>query len=59
LDKPILNKKIDLLLRLFQTQGNKHWFSSETFRAILRMRGIESKSNSGYAEAYYCRKILF
>ena len=59
LDKPILNKKIDLLLRLFQTQGNKHWFSSETFRAILRIRGIESKSNSGYAEAYYCRKILF
>jgi LmbE family N-acetylglucosaminyl deacetylase len=52
-------KKIDLLMRHFQTQSNKHWFSPETFDAILRLRGIECKSATGYAEAFYGRKITF
>ena len=51
--------KIDLLLNHFQTQSNKHWFSAETFNAILRLRGIECKATSGYAEAFYTRKLLF
>jgi hypothetical protein len=46
-------------MRFFQTQANKHWFSPETFNAILRIRGIESKSPSGYAEAFYGRKLSF
>jgi LmbE family N-acetylglucosaminyl deacetylase len=50
-------RKIDLLMEHFQTQANKHWFSPETFNAIMRLRGIECKSPSGYAEAFYCRKI--
>lgn len=49
-------RKIELLMRHFQTQKNKHWFSPETFNALLRLRGVESRSFSGYAEAFYCRK---
>jgi hypothetical protein len=49
-------RKIDLLMRHFQTQSNKHWFSPETFNALHRLRGVESRSPSGYAEAFYCRK---
>jgi LmbE family N-acetylglucosaminyl deacetylase len=52
-------RKIDLLMRHFQTQNNKHWFSPETFNALLRLRGVESRSFSGYAEAFYCRKLSF
>ena len=51
-------RKIDLLMRHFQTQNNKHWFSPETFNAILRLRGIECKSTTGYAEAFYGRKLI-
>jgi LmbE family N-acetylglucosaminyl deacetylase len=59
LDKSLCNRKTDLLVRFFQTQGNKHWFTPETFQAILRLRGVESKSLGGYAEAFYCRKVSF
>ena len=59
LDKPTCEKKIDLLLKYFQTQGNKHWFTADTFHALLRLRGIECKSWSGYAEAFYCRKAVY
>lgn len=59
LDQELCNTKIDALVRFFQTQGNKHWFTPETFQAILRIRGVECKSPGGYAEAFYCRKISF
>ena len=49
--------KITNILTSFATQNTKQWFTSETFQAILRLRGIESNSPSGYAEGFYCRKI--
>jgi LmbE family N-acetylglucosaminyl deacetylase len=59
LDDELVQKKVDLLMRFFQTQNNKHWFSPETFRALMRLRGIECKSPGGYAEAFYGRKLSF
>lgn len=59
LDKDLCDRKTDALVRFFQTQGNKHWFTPETFQAILRIRGVECKSPGGYAEAFYSRKVSF
>jgi LmbE family N-acetylglucosaminyl deacetylase len=59
LDEDLCKRKIDALVRYFQTQGNKHWFTAETFQAMLRIRGVECKSTGGYAEAFYARKISF
>lgn len=59
LDEELRNKKIELLMRHFQTQANKHWFTSETFNALMRLRGVECKSAGGYAEAFYGRKVSF
>jgi LmbE family N-acetylglucosaminyl deacetylase len=59
LDDDLREKKVELLMRFFQTQANKHWFSPETFNAIMRLRGVECKSPGGYAEAYYGRKLSF
>ncbi len=59
LDESLCKQKISALVRYFQTQGNKHWFTPETFQAILRIRGVECKSTGGYAEAFYARKISF
>jgi LmbE family N-acetylglucosaminyl deacetylase len=50
------SQKIDHLLECFPSQSDKHWFSRETFMALMRLRGMESASPSAYAEAFYCRK---
>lgn len=52
------DRKVDTILRWYESQSDKHWFSAETFRATLRLRGIECKSPSGYAEAFHCRKLV-
>ncbi len=51
------SRKIDLLLSHFASQQGKPWFDRETFQAIMRIRGVESKSESGFAEAFHGRKI--
>lgn len=58
LDEKTCEKKIDLLLRHFLTQGNKRWFTDETFRSMMRLRGVESQASGSYAEAFYGRKIV-
>jgi LmbE family N-acetylglucosaminyl deacetylase len=50
--------KVDTIVEMFPTQQEKHWFGEETFYAMLRLRGIESKSPSGHAEAFYCAKAV-
>jgi LmbE family N-acetylglucosaminyl deacetylase len=59
LDGSTCQSKIQYILSHFKTQENKHWFTEETFLALLRLRGIESKAPDGYAEAFYSRKIVF
>lgn len=55
--EPLVERKINHLLTGFQSQAGKQWFSEGTFRALLRLRGIECNAPSGYAEAFYARKI--
>lgn len=43
----------------FGSQRSKDWFTRETFLALMRLRGVECRSGSGYAEAFHCRKLLF
>ena len=58
LDEVTCQKKIKYILDNFETQGERHWFTSDTFMGLLRLRGVESKSVSRYAEAFYARKIV-
>ena len=53
----LAQQKIDLLMRHFPSQQDKPWFVRPTFESIMRIRGIESKSASGLAEAFHGRKI--
>jgi LmbE family N-acetylglucosaminyl deacetylase len=59
LNESQVERKINHLCEIFQSQKKKQWFDEETFRSISRIRGIESNSPSKYAEAFYCRKIVF
>jgi LmbE family N-acetylglucosaminyl deacetylase len=58
IDESIVQEKITLLCKIFQSQKQKTWFDDDSFRAIMRIRGIECNSPSKYAEAFYCRKML-
>jgi LmbE family N-acetylglucosaminyl deacetylase len=51
-------RKVELLLRHFSTQAEKHWFDGELFLGLMRLRGVEAASAERYAEAFYCRKLL-
>lgn len=57
LEQELCETKIDLTYSGFPSQQAKPWFSGETFRAMLRLRGLECNSPSGYAEAFHCRKM--
>jgi LmbE family N-acetylglucosaminyl deacetylase len=59
LNESDVRRKIKYIFDIFQTQKEKQWFTEETFRSILRIRGVESNSPTKYAEAFYCRKIVF
>jgi LmbE family N-acetylglucosaminyl deacetylase len=48
--------KIAALLDAFRSQSNKHWFDEETFRGLMRIRGLES--NTRYAEAFTAHKLV-
>jgi LmbE family N-acetylglucosaminyl deacetylase len=58
LDERNCQEKIRLILESFKSQDEKHWFSEQTFRAMLRLRGMESRSRTGFAEAFYGRKLV-
>ena len=51
-------KKVANIMDTFETQHNKPWFQPETFLALMRLRGMECNAPSGYAEAFYCRKLV-
>jgi LmbE family N-acetylglucosaminyl deacetylase len=51
-------RKVDALLAHFATQRDKRWFAEDLFLATLRLRGMESNSPSGLAEAFTCRKLV-
>jgi len=55
---PQCEQKISTILECFPSQSERHWFTEDTFRSLLRLRGVESKSASGYAEAFHCRKMV-
>ena len=52
------NHKISTLMSCYPSQREKDWFSEDTFRAIMRLRGLECRSATGMAEAFYASKIV-
>jgi LmbE family N-acetylglucosaminyl deacetylase len=49
--------KADALVAVYKSQAHRGWFKRETFLALLRMRGLECRAPSGYAEAFHGRKV--
>jgi LmbE family N-acetylglucosaminyl deacetylase len=58
LEKPLQEQKVTHLFEAFASQQTKPWFDRNTFLGLMRLRGMESNSPSGYAEAFYARKMI-
>jgi LmbE family N-acetylglucosaminyl deacetylase len=52
-------RKAELLMACYASQRSHQWFTAETFRSMLRLRGVEACSPTGYAEGFYARKVLW
>jgi LmbE family N-acetylglucosaminyl deacetylase len=52
------DRKIEHILAAYPSQATRRWFTDGTFRAVLRLRGVESNAPSGYAEAFTARKLV-
>jgi LmbE family N-acetylglucosaminyl deacetylase len=58
IEKELCERKVDYLFDAFTSQREKRWFDRATFLGLMRIRGMESNSPSGYAEAFHARKIV-
>ncbi len=58
LESELCEKKVHYILEAFQSQHSKRWFQQDTFLSLMRLRGMECNAPSGYAEAFYCRKLI-
>lgn len=52
-----VEQKVQMLMSCFASQLQRSWFTAETFRALMRIRGIECAAATGYAEAFHARKL--
>lgn len=58
LPEDVCARKIDHLLNAFPSQRGRDWFNAQVFWSLLRLRGMEARSASGYAEAFHCSKLV-
>jgi LmbE family N-acetylglucosaminyl deacetylase len=58
LEPDIYEKKVRYVMDAFQSQHAKRWFQQDTFLSLMRLRGMECNAPSGYAEAFYGRKLV-
>jgi LmbE family N-acetylglucosaminyl deacetylase len=58
LSSELCQKKVRFIMEAFQSQKSKRWFEPDTFLSLMRLRGMECNAPSGYAEAFYCRKLV-
>jgi LmbE family N-acetylglucosaminyl deacetylase len=58
LDSDLARRKVQYIMDAFRSQHSRRWFQEETFLSLMRLRGIECNAPSGYAEAFYCRKLV-
>jgi LmbE family N-acetylglucosaminyl deacetylase len=53
-----VERKISILWGCYATQRAKRWFTDDTFRGMMRLRGLESGGESGWAEGFHVSKFL-
>jgi LmbE family N-acetylglucosaminyl deacetylase len=57
LAEELVRDKLAILSAHFGSQSGKHWFDADLFRGLMRIRGMECRAPSGFAEAFFGRKL--
>ena len=57
LDAVTVDRKLRCLMEHFPSQASKPWFDAETFRGLMRLRGVEA--GVPYAEGFTCSKLVW
>jgi LmbE family N-acetylglucosaminyl deacetylase len=57
-DRAVVDRKIEILLSSYASQRRRAWFDAETFRGLMRIRGVECGSPTGYAEGFHAPKMV-
>ena len=50
-------RKVKHLMDFYATQRSRDWFTEDLFSSLMRLRGMECRSESGFAEAFYGHKL--
>lgn len=58
LDEGTVARKASAILECYRSQAGHAWFTEDTFRSLMRIRGVESNSPGRFAEGFYCRKLI-
>jgi LmbE family N-acetylglucosaminyl deacetylase len=58
LSKEIASRKTAAIVQGFPSQLARPWFNPETFLALMRLRAVACRAPEGFAEAFYCRKVV-
>jgi LmbE family N-acetylglucosaminyl deacetylase len=58
LPEDIARRKTSAIVEGFPSQLKRPWFTAETFMALMRLRAIGCRAPEGFAEAFYCRKVV-
>jgi LmbE family N-acetylglucosaminyl deacetylase len=58
LTETVCQRKVSNLIKTFSTQEGRHWFAEDLFRALMRLRGMESRAPEGLAEGFHARKLV-
>jgi LmbE family N-acetylglucosaminyl deacetylase len=58
LPEGVAEQKAALLEKHFPSQVGRDWFDRRTFLGLMRIRGVECRAASGYAEGFHVRKAV-
>ncbi|HEY8524096.1 MAG TPA: PIG-L family deacetylase [Acidimicrobiales bacterium] len=58
LDEATARRKVEGILTHFPSQRDRAWFDADTFRALLRLRGMEANAPDRWAEGFYGSKVV-
>jgi LmbE family N-acetylglucosaminyl deacetylase len=53
----LAHEKVRNVIEMFVSQRDKHWLDEELLLGVMRVRGMEARSPTGYAEAFVGRKL--
>jgi len=54
----LARRKAVHLQRHYGSQRSKAWFAADNFLGLMRLRGLECRAASGFAEAFHARKFI-